>query len=205
MVLFNEWNRKGQGPFLPNKKEENMPKNIGIIIILATVFSSPALAASPKEKGFFLGGAFGAAELDDDGAFSWLDFDDSDSSLALFAGYKFIPYFAIEGRVSDLGTYTISDGFSKESLEATSLSVHAVGLVPFGQSGWELYGQLGIGSIEFDCIGCSDETAGSAGLGIRYSFGRQLAVGAQIDAYAWEEDDFDFSIATTQLIIQYLF
>lgn len=183
-----------------------MIRNIGITIIAAAMFSSPALAAPPKESGFFLGGAVGSAEFDDDGAFSFVAFDDQDTSLTLFAGYKFIPYFGIEARVADLGTYTVSDGFISESAKATSVSIHAAGYVPFGQSGWELYGQLGLGTVDFDCVGCDDETVGSAGLGIRYSFARQLAVGVQVDAYAWEEDAYyDFSIATTQLVIQYLF
>lgn len=191
---------------MPNRKEAHMIRNIGITIIAATMFSSPALAAPPKESGFFLGGAVGSAKLDDDGAFSWFEFDDQDTSLTLFAGYKFIRYFGIEARVADLGTYTVSNGFISESAKATSVSIHAAGYIPFGQTGWELYGQIGFGTMEFDCVGCGDETAGSAGLGIRYSFARQLAVGVQIDAYAWEEDaDYDFSITTTQLVIQYLF
>lgn len=183
-----------------------MIKNIGIAIVAATILSGPAFAAPPKERGFFLGGTIGSATFDDDGAFAWYELDDSDTSLTLFAGYKFIPYFGIEARIGDLGTYSISNGLFTESVKVTSLSLHAVGLIPFGLSGWELYGQLGLGTVDFDCSGCSDETAASAGIGIRYSFTRQVALGVQVDAYAWEDDDYyDMSIATTQLVIQYLF
>ena len=171
------------------------------------LLANPALGAAPKESGFFIGGGIGKAELDDDGAFSYgYDLDDSDTSFTLSAGYKFIPYFAVEARIGNLGTYSISDGFTQESVEVTSVTAHAVGIVPFGQSGWELYGQLGFGQIDFDCSGCEDETVGSAGLGIRFSPTRQFSVGVQVDAYAWEEDDYyDFSIATMQFVLQYLF
>lgn len=179
----------------------------GTSIVALLLLANPALGAAPKASGFFLGGAIGAAELDDDGAFSYFyDLDDSDTSFTLSAGYKFIPYFAVEARIGNLGTYSISDGFSQESVEVTSVTAHAVGIVPFGQSGWELFGQLGLGQIDFDCSGCEDETVGSAGLGIRFSPTGHLSVGVQVDAYAWEEDDYyDFSISTMQFVLQYLF
>ena len=186
-----------------------MIKQLAFGIISLTLLASPALGAAPKEKGFFIGGAFGTTEFDDDGAFSWLRFDDTDTSITLSAGYKFFRYFAVEARYADLGTYTISSGFARESFDLSVVSAHAVGIIPFGQSGWEIYGQLGLGRIDVECGGCGDETAGSAGLGVRFSPAAQFAVGVQIDAYAWEEDDFDrtydLSVATIQLAFQYLF
>lgn len=66
-------------------------------------------------------------------------------------------------------------------------------------------GQLGLGRLDFSCSGCGDETVGSAGLGVRFSPARQLAIGAQLDAYAWDEGPFELAVTTAQLVLQYLF
>jgi hypothetical protein len=182
-----------------------MIKRLASGIVAMAFLASPAFSAPPTNCGFFVGGAFGTSEFDDDGAFSWLRFDDSDTSFGVFAGYKFFRYFAVEARYGDLGTYSISDGFATETFDVSVVSAHAVGIIPFGQTGWELYGQLGVGQVDLKCAGCSDETAASAGLGVRFSPTRQLAIGVQVDAYAWEDDYYDFSVATMQAIIQYSF
>jgi hypothetical protein len=65
----------------------------------------------------------------------------------------FLPYFALEGRYVDLGTFTVNT----LDIDVTATSIHAVGIVPFGESGWELFGQLGLGVVNFDLSGPSDE------------------------------------------------
>lgn len=182
-----------------------MFKHAACAVIAGLLLANPALGAPPRESGFFVGGSFGAAEFDDDGLFYWLQFDDSDTSVTIFAGYKFFRYLALEARVGDLGRYTISDGVESEKLRVKLASAHAVGIAPLGQSGWELYGQLGLGRLDFSCSGCGDETVGSAGLGVRFSPARQLAIGAQLDAYAWDEGPFELAVTTAQLVLQYLF
>lgn len=177
-------------------------------IVAMAFLANPAFGAPPTNSGFFIGGGFGTSEFDDDGAFSWLRFDDSDTTFGFSAGYKFFRYFAVEARYGDLGTYSISNGFATETFDVSVVSAHAVGIIPFAQSGWELYGQLGVGQVELKCAGCSDETAASAGLGVRFSPTTQLAIGVQVDAYVWEEEfdrRYDFSVASMQAVIQYSF
>jgi PPE-repeat protein len=186
-----------------------MNRNFLFILLLSIGLGSVATAAEPKQKGFYIGGSVGVSNLDDDGAFDGLDFDDSDTAIALFGGYKILKYLAVEGRLTSFGTFSLSDGFTTEKADLSSISAHVVGIVPFGTSGWELFGQLGLGNMDFDCDGCSDETVGSAGLGVRYYPTTNLSISFQIDAYAWEEDGFgttyDFAASGSQVGVQYIF
>jgi len=163
-------------------------------------------AAAPAEKGAYIGAGFGPTTLEDDGLFSGLTFDDSDSGFGIFGGYKFFKYLAVEARYTDFGTFTV-EGLG---VDVSVLSVHVVGIIPFGDSGWELFGQLGGGTADLSIPGdSSSETVGSAGLGVRYSFGKNLSVGLQTDAYAYEEADFgttfDVGVTQTAITIQFSF
>jgi hypothetical protein len=170
------------------------------------------LAAEPPSRGFYLGGTAGITELDDDNFASnqGLSLDDSDSSFGIYGGYKILKYLAVEGRLIDLGSYTVSNGFASEDVDLGVFSAHVVGIVPFGTSGWEIFGQLGLGRINIDFAGDDDdETVGSAGIGVRWYPIPHLGLSLQIDAWAWEEDEgfstYDFAVGSTQFAIHYLF
>jgi hypothetical protein len=181
-----------------------MKKLMGTVLLAGALLATSAFGATPRESGFYLGAALGSTEFDDDGVFAGLGFDDSDTSIIAFGGYKFFRHFALEARYGDLGTYSVSPDITTERVSIDVWTVNAIGLVPFAD-GWEFYGQLGLGRVSFDCDGCRSEDAGSAGLGIRYFFNPQIAVGFQVDAYTWEEGPFDFGVGTAQLILKYLF
>lgn len=177
------------------------------VLTILLVFSwCVADAAVPAEKGAYIGGAFGSTTLEDDGLFNGLAFDDSDSGFGIFGGYKFFKYLAVEGRYTDFGTFTV-EGLG---IDASVVSIHAVGIIPFGASGWELFGQLGLGSVDISIPGDStSESVGSAGIGVRYSFSENLSVGVQTDAYAYEEDDFgstyDVGVIQTAITVRLSF
>jgi len=168
-------------------------------------------AAPPLESGGYIGGAIGASELDDDNFFVDNGFDlrdDEDSALQLFGGYRFNRYFAVEGRYAYLGEFDVEGS----DLDVDAVSVHAVLLVPIGNDGWELYGQLGLGRINVEILGeDEDETVGAAGLGVRYFATENLGIGLSFDGYAWEEDDspngrdYDIAVTTATLRVEYIF
>lgn len=172
-----------------------------------------ATAAEQQSRGFYAGGMAGATSFDDDGLFNGLKFDDSGVGYAAFAGYKFFRYLSVEGRLSYLGSYSIKDPYygQKEDFDASAISAHVVGIIPFGKIGWEMFGQLGIGSLKLDanCCGNDNQTVGSAGLGVRFYPNPHLGISLQTDAYAFEEDayygTYDIGIVATQLGIQYIF
>ena len=182
-------------------------KQVILCICMLLLGTSAASARDVNENGAYVGGALGVTEFDDDGAFSGLDLDDSDTSFEIYGGYKFFKYFAVEARLMDLGSYRVE----VVEFDTWAASVHAVGIIPFGESGWELFGQLGIGQINLDASGIDDEdeTMGSAGIGVRFTPIRNLSIALRIDAYVWEDDSlgqtFDPAIATTQFAIQYNF
>jgi hypothetical protein len=181
-----------------------MKKILVGLVILAV--SSAAFAEPAKERGAYIGAGFAGTTFDDGGAFAGFDFDDSDSGLAIFGGYKFLKHLAVEARYNDFGTFTL-EGFG---VDVSSLSVHAVGIIPFGDSGWELFGQLGLGTVDFDSgVGSEDESVGSAGLGVRYSWSSHFAVAAQLDAYAYEDTSlgasYDVGVTSTMISFQFIF
>lgn len=174
------------------------------IALLAT--SGIAHADAPKAKGAYIGGSVGGAVFDDDGALG-VFYDDTDTSLHIYAGYKFFRYLSVEGRYADLGSF--SDGF--DTLDITAVSAHVVGIIPFGTSGWEIFGHLGLAEVRQKVAGFynASDSAGSAGMGVRWHINQSIAVAAQIDAYAWQNDEigslYDLSVGTTQLTFQFNF
>jgi hypothetical protein len=177
------------------------------LIAILLLASGAATAREAKDKGAYVGGAFGVTSFEDDNALQGVPFDDSDTSAQIYGGYKFLRYFALEGRLLNLGTY--GDAFG--DFEATAVTVNAVGIVPFGQTDWEFFGQLGLGRINLDpSVGeDEDETVGSAGIGFRVTPIEHLSISIQFDAYAWEQDigtqTFDWAIGTTQVAFHYNF
>lgn len=188
--------------------------NAMIACSLLIFASGSAQAAEQQASGFYAGGMAGVTNFDDDGLFNGYNFDDSGVGYAAFGGYKFFRYLAVEARLSYLGGYSVKDPYfgQKEDFDATAISAHVVGIIPFGKSGWEMFGQLGIGSMKLDadCCGDDNQTVGSAGLGVRFYPNPHLGISLQTDAYAFEEDayyggTYDIGIVATQLGIQYIF
>jgi hypothetical protein len=182
-----------------------------LLVVLWGALAQVSFAAEPLENGFFIGGSAGVSEFDDDGAFNGASFDDGDSAFGINGGYKFFKHFAVEARYTDTGTFTLSGLGGSVDIDTDVISVHAVGIIPFGASGWSIYGQLGLGIVGLDASGAfnddDDETVGSAGLGVSYNATENLSLALQIDAYAWEDDseDYDLAITTSQLVVRYTF
>jgi len=182
-----------------------------LFLLFSCSFFSAAYAAEPLQKGFYIGGAVGVSEFDDDNLVSdlGLALDDSDTVFGILAGYKINKHFAIEARYNDTGDFEVSNGFNSVGIETDIISVHAVGIIPFS-TGLSIYGQLGIGSVSYEIGGFDeDETVGSAGLGVSYNATENLSFAFQVDAYAWEYDegfqDYDLAITTVQWLARYAF
>jgi hypothetical protein len=179
-----------------------MFRKLAFVSVLS-IAAVAANAAEPQQRGGYIGGAFGSSLFDDDGAFFAMDFDDSDQSFQGHAGYRFFRHFAVEGRYTDYGTFSLQS----VDLDATAVSVHAVGIIPFGGSGWELFGQLGVGSLKVDFLGTDEtQTTFAGGIGVRYFASRTLSIGVQTDVHVWEDDSLGASyipgVGATQLAVQ---
>ncbi|MCW8844865.1 MAG: outer membrane beta-barrel protein [Gammaproteobacteria bacterium] len=178
-----------------------------LLCVLLLASSSLALAATPKETGFYLGAGYGMTMFDDDGAFSGLSFDDTDSGYQVFGGYKFMRFFALEARYSDFGSFSVMSF----PFDVTGYSLSAVGILPLGAGNWELFGQLGFGQVDLSLPGESSSNEGvmSGGFGVRYNFTEQWSVGGQINVYVWEDSSigttYDLAVSDSSITIQYAF
>ncbi len=184
-----------------------------VILGLALLgFCGFAVAEESKASGGYVGGAFGFTVFDDGGAFAGLGLDDSDTSLQINGGYKILKHLAVEARYVDLGSYPIQA--LGVNLDASAISVHAVGIIPFGDSGWELFGQLGLGTLSGKASGPGgfadfDEDVFGGGVGLRFSPTENFSLAVQTDVYVWEDDStgfvYDMSVGGTQLSAQFIF
>lgn len=219
----------------------------------ALVFASsllPAIAsyAEPlKERGGYVGAAYGVSSFEDDDAYASefvddvnyinSDLDKNGQAWQIYGGYRFIKYFALEGRYTYFGDYSGDfdgvvffpelngvDNFQGAiELEFSAFTLHALGIYPFGQSGFDIYGQLGAGilssesrvNVSFELGSGSvteDDSATvlSAGAGVRYTppgF-QDLTIQLAYDLYAFEAsigDDYNQSLSMGKLGIQYNF
>jgi len=109
---------------------------------LAGAFVVAALAASSAWAQGYLGLSVGQARYKDAcaGAASSVTCSSSDTSLRIFGGYRFTPYFALEAGTSSLGGVRASTGESAD-LEAVDLSM--IGSWPLANR-FALHGRLGL-------------------------------------------------------------
>ena len=137
-----------------------MNKHLPILATALMLATTSAYSEPLKERGGYIGAAYGVTKYEDDGAleddFGLFDLDDSGQAWQLYGGYRFFKYFAVEGRYTDFGDYTSEDnfGFGAE-IEAkySTLTAHAIGIYPFGQSGFDIYGQAGLGAVFYEAKG----------------------------------------------------
>jgi hypothetical protein len=193
------------------------------IIATSLVLATASYAEPLKERGGYIGGAIGASKFTDDDIYpDFVDLDDESTAYQLYGGYRFLKYFALEGRLTNLGEFEYSDRFDNEKWQYGALTVNAMGILPFGDSGFDIYGQLGIGVIAVDVSSSFpdsdfDDTGSvvTAGLGVRYTPPKFQAMtfGLGYDVYAFEtevdlgfaSETYDQSISMTKFNIQYNF
>jgi hypothetical protein len=189
-------------------------KNMAGLLMVLFLSSGSVLAGEVHKRGAYLGGALGTTRFDDDGALNGLTYDDQDSGVELWGGYRFFNWFAVEGKYAYLGQYSISNGVESTNAKAYALTVNAVFILPFGQSDWDMYGQLGYGSLAYhfnSSYGSNNNSQGAAtaGLGVRWTPMPSMTLSLGIDAYAWQEDgyyqSYSPSISISRLGIQYNF
>lgn len=190
-----------------------------VLAAMLMAVSGTAMSAEIKEKGAYIGGAVGASEYDSDDITILenlgYSIDDSDVAVQLWGGYRFLRWFAVEGKLAHLGEYSATDGDEVIDLEAAAITANAVFIAPFGGSGWDFYGQVGLGSVSWEAKSSEggkldgNELVGTAGIGIRWTIVPSFTVSLGLDAYAWESDEesdnVDESVAITKLGLQYNF
>lgn len=194
------------------------------ILAASTLLTTQGLAEPLKESGGYIGLAYGVTSLEDDDYFSPLDLDQRGQAWQIYGGYRFFKYLAVEGRYNDFGSYTADfSGIPGEiKAEYSAFTIHALGILPLGQSGFDIYGQLGLGMIFYEAKETitgyglkedDDATTWSVGAGARYTPPRfqHLTVQLAYDFYGFEAEDsfygetYNQGISMGKLGVQYNF
>lgn len=143
-----------------------------------------------RAEGFYVGAGGGIANIEIDE--SDLNFEDDDFGWKIYAGYRFMPYFAVEGGYADLGEPDDDVLGVRVRAEVEIWSLYAVGILPFSDT-WEGFGKVGIAAWDADLnasgLGASEGEDGedlALGLGVNWNLNEQWLLRTE-----WEYFDID--------------
>lgn len=125
--------------FIPIKLSKPLLIGLGLLASAPSVLAQEYTDAD--YRGWFVGGGIGTAEFDNE----W-NVDESSFSHTILWGYRFGKHFSVQGNISDLGDFDDIDD-SGEYVSMSSATFSAVGIVPLGNSGVDLFARLGLGVI----------------------------------------------------------
>lgn len=173
-----------------------MKQLIGSFVIVAlvsvlTLGSAPALS---QDTGFYVGASFGQTKVKDFDCSGTTSCDDKDTGMSIFGGYQFNNNFAVEAGYTDLGKASQSAGALSASFESSGIEISAVGIFPINPQ-WSVYGKLGMFMWDLDVKTnfsgnlSEDGTDLTYGIGVRWSFAKNLAVQLQWQTYKDIGDD----------------
>jgi OOP family OmpA-OmpF porin len=170
-------------------------KIVTAIALVAGLAAAPAFAQS-----WYAGFGAGVGNLNKSGSdltgLNNAQVDDTDTTYTVRLGYRFNPYFAVEGGYYDLGKYGFSGSTGgvnvSGSAKAKSMGLSAVGIAPLGNS-FELYGRLGIEQSELKANANTTLATASESdkqTGATYGFGGRYLVSKQVGVFAeWMKND----------------
>lgn len=152
---------------------------VGILLL-----GSTAALAGP----FYIGASAAKTDLkvDDLGD----SFDLSDTTYKVFAGFRFIKYFGLEGGYVDFGNSEDVGSGIDLSVDATAWDLFAVGILPIGKH-FELFGKYGYfwwdrhAEASGVVISSEDESGGNPvyGAGMAFVFGEHFGVRLEYEKY----------------------
>ena len=118
--------------------------------------------------------------------------DETGFGWKLFGGYRFSPYFGLEGSYADLGTTSGGVNYSMHSW-----NVAAVGRIPFGTSGFSLQGKVGAAFTRAQNFNATQyKTNPLVGAGVGYDFPNGVGVLAEAEWYGKVGDATAFDPTT---------
>jgi len=180
------------------------------ITLAAALLALATSASAQLNNKAYIGGAFGMANVDVDcGGLASCDNDDT--GYKFYAGYKVHPQIAIEGGYIDFGKSNISVGsVGVGSIAVDGFVVNAAGRLPFTR---ELtgVGRLGLAFVDTKTSGLpygnrtDDTTSAYFGLGLEYSFSKNLRGTAAADFTTGEVDGEEGTVRLLSIGLQYDF
>ena len=119
-----------------------------LLVLLVSGLLLGTAPAQAADKGFYLGAGAGQVRTKVDDVFgSGFKFDEDDFGFKVFGGYKFFPWFSVEGAYFDGGNPSLEETTpvytGKLGIEVQSLVAAAVFTLPLGDK-FELFVKPGI-------------------------------------------------------------
>lgn len=118
------------------------------LLLLASLIGSASLAQA-AEPGFYIGAGLGQAGIEVDGNdpdAGDINFDGNDVGYKLFAGFRFVDWFAVEAAWNDFGKADDSEDVAgvpiETEFETDGFDVNLVGMVPVGER-FDLFAKAG--------------------------------------------------------------
>lgn len=165
--------------------------------IIAGLVASLAFAALPAvavDNGIYLGGSIGQSGVDiDDVGFGGGDFSSDATAFKVIAGWRFLDWLSIEGNYVDLGSADERVDGDRFEVDASGLSLSAVGFLPIGPV--DLFARVGAINWDADFSIEGVDLPSDDGTDLTYGVGAQFRVwGLSVRA---EYEQFDIDEADT--------
>jgi OmpA-OmpF porin, OOP family len=121
-------------------------------LLAAMILLIAASTANAQDKGWYVGGALGqgkAKEFCNGLSGGGVSCDDKDTTVKGMGGYQFTKNFALEGGLTNAGTYEARGPGGRITVEAAILEGTAVAILPLGQQ-FSVFGKFGLYSSAVD-------------------------------------------------------
>lgn len=196
-----------------------MNKRILFLVVPVMFGTASAYAA---DTGFYAGASLGQSKLSDFdasdldaelasvGITSSSSVDDTDTGWKLFAGYRFMKYFAVEGAYVNFGEATAhsiitapSAGTVDTTAEADAWTLSALGILPLNEK-FSLFARVGLNIWDAEVSATGTGGGGSAsfsddadgtdwvyGVGAAYDITQNLSVRGEWERYDLDDTDLD--------------
>ena len=164
-----------------------MRRVIGVIVLVLGMATGAALAGP-----FYVGASLveSKVKVEDSG----FDFDSSDTSYKIYAGYQFFKFFGVEGSYLDFGSLNDDSGGIDVTIDSTAWDAFAVGIIPLG-SHFQIFGKFGWVFWDSDTKvsgSGSDSDSGNDtayGAGLEFIFGKHFGVRGEYEKYDIKDTD----------------
>jgi len=182
---------------------------VGLSLALSLPAAAQSRAVAPSATGWYTGFGAGQARL----GFKTGDFavgpaatttsyDDTDLAFKFFAGYRILPWLAVEGGYDNLGrsqvNYSRAGGQATLDYRVDGLKLTGVGSLALGNTGFAAFGKVGFGyarvravTANFPAVNLRPDIASTSewklspvfGAGLQYQLPRGLALRAEYEQY----------------------
>ncbi len=171
-------------------------KLIAATAVLAAITAFPAFAV---DNGIYLGASIGQSGVDIDEAVSTGgdDFSADATGFKVIAGWRFLDWLSIEGNYVDLGSGDDTVDGDRVEVDASGLSLSAVGFLPIGPV--DLFARVGAISWDADFEVEDFGKVSDDGTDLTYGVGAQFRVWGLSVRAEYEQFDID-DVDTVDLI-----